>query len=115
MVYGSGTVTGSFVPWISAGADLWYQPVVVFSDGTVAIGYDYIKAKPIFNDEAKRDEMRRKLNQIDGVDIPVERLGGEPSIPLPLLADEGRLRQFLDVLDWFVGVVKGEGGPGGEE
>ncbi len=106
MVYGNGAVTGAFVPWISAGGDLWYQPVVVFSDGRAAIGYDYIKAKPIFDDEARRDEMRQKLNLIDGVDIPFERLGGEPTIPLPLLADDERTRQFLAVLDWFAGVVQ---------
>jgi hypothetical protein len=116
MVYGNGAVTGAFVPWISAGSDLWYQPVVVFSDGRAAIGYDYIKAKPIFNDEVQRDEMRQKLNAIDGVAIPKEKIGGEPSIPLALLADQERMKQFLAVLDWFTGVVRGEGvGADGQE
>lgn len=105
VVYGSGAYTGSFVPGIKAG-EVRYFPVLVYSDGQVGIGFSYMKTKPVFEEEDAREQLRARLNEIDGIDIPLARIGGEPYVGLPLLADPERLRQFLAVLDWFVEEVR---------
>lgn len=115
MAYGSGAYTGSFIPWVKVSEDLWYFPVLVYSNGQAGIGFSYMKTKPIFESEARREELRQRLNAIDGVDIPDWKIGGEPYIELPLLDDEDRMHQFLAVLDWFTGVVQSGGVPSGEE
>jgi len=109
--YGKGHITGAFVPRI-AGAQDSYNPLIVYSDGKVGIEFVNIKVKPVFEDEAKREELRQRLNAIEGIKIPPRKTAGEPYVQLPLLADEARLRQFLEVWDWFVAEV---GSADGEE
>jgi hypothetical protein len=108
--YGSGAYTGSFVPWVAA-RGLYHFPILVLSDGTAGIGFDYMRSKPVFDDEARRKELLDRLNAIDGIDIPESKLGGEPYVALSLLSDPERMGLLLATLDWFVDQVrKPEGG-----
>ena len=110
--WGSGNVTGAFVPTFEGRGDREYFPLIVYSNGKVGVEFVNIKVKPVFEDEAMREQLRARLNAIDGVDIPEEKIVGEPYIQLPLLADEARLRQFFAVWDWFADEVWS---PDGEE
>jgi hypothetical protein len=58
--------------------------------------------QPPFDAEAKRRELRDRLVQIPGVDIPADAINKWPSFPITALVDDGHLNQFLNVLNWFL-------------
>lgn len=62
---------------------------------------------PPFNDEAKREELRHRLNEIPGVNISAERITKRPSIKLQTLSAGTSLDQFLAVFDWYLETVRG--------
>ena len=65
-----------------------------------------MRTKSPFNDEPKRSEFLRRLNEIPGIIIPDNAIDKHPSIPLSTLNSEIALEQFLEVLDWFIEEVK---------
>ena len=79
-------------------------PLRLGTDGKVTVNFQFLKGP--FGKEEKREELLQRLNQISGVDIPADRINGQPSFPLSILKDEATLKQFLEVLDWFVQGVK---------
>lgn len=48
-----------------------------------------------------RQEFRRQLNNIFGVDLPESKLGLRPGFQLELLAGKGAPVLFLDAPKWF--------------
>ena len=62
-------------------------------------------ARP-FDDERKRLELLRRLNEIPGVDIPEGKITKRPSIPFSTLVGEDALRRFLETFDWYVREVR---------
>ncbi len=98
--WGRGARNGSFYPSIRyAGGQC--RPVGVFTSGHVETYFDGMKSHSPFNDESKLREFWIRLNQIDGVSLAEERLGGWSMFPLALLAPEESMRQFLATLDWI--------------
>jgi hypothetical protein len=65
-----------------------------------------MQLKPPFNDELKRLEVLRRLNEIPGITIPDKAIDKYPSVPLSVLNNEAALNQFLETLDWFVQEVE---------
>lgn len=74
--------------------------------GSLAIWFGDIRTKPPFSDELKRLELLRRLNKISGFVIPERAIEKYPSVPLSSLNNEIALKQFLEVLDWFVEEVQ---------
>ena len=70
------------------------------------IQFQMMKDRPPFDHEAKRDELRDKLNRIPGVDIPAHAITVRPHIFLSTLNEETALTPFLHTLGWFVKEVK---------
>jgi hypothetical protein len=62
--------------------------------------------KPPFDDEAKRRELLKRLNEIEGVNFPADAITKRPPIALQLLSDDGRLTKLLQAIDWFVDEVR---------
>lgn len=52
---------------------------------------------PPFDTVEARNEVRRSLNEIEGVELGEDRLGGRPSVPLGVLADSRKVARFLAV------------------
>lgn len=103
--WGRGRTMGSFVPVLNhAGVD--HQLFAVFSGGSVEIYFQWYLYRPPFSDEGKRLELLERLNAIPGVSIPADAIGRRPSIPLSILAEEGRLNRFLDVFDWYLREIR---------
>ena len=103
--WGAGARSGSFFPILDLRAGAAYT-FAVWTYQSVEIQFQYM-AVPPFNDEAHRDELRRRLNEISGVNIPADRLSKRPSILLQDLRDETALRQFLAAFDWYIETVRG--------
>jgi hypothetical protein len=103
--WGRGVKNGSFYPtldWKGKGNSV----IAVWTHGQVAVQFGELKKRPPFDDEAKRKELRDRLNRIPGVDIPAEAINLYPPILLSSLTNKVSLEQFLAVLDWFVQEVK---------
>lgn len=65
-----------------------------------------MQLKPPFDDELKRLEFLRRLNEIPGVTIPDKAIDKYPSISLSTLNNKAALNQFLETLDWVVQEVE---------
>jgi hypothetical protein len=80
--------------------------ISVWTSGFVEIQFQMMKERPPFDHEAKRNELRAKLNLIPGVEIPADAITVRPRIYLSTLNDDATLTHFLDALGWFVEEVK---------
>src|SRR6266404_920713 len=79
---------------------LTIYPIALYSYyGQVEIRFQYMREP--FDNPVKREELRQKLNDIEGVNLPSGRQ--RPSIPIGTFSnDDEKLRRFLDVMDWCV-------------
>ena len=58
-----------------------------------------------FDDPAKREELRKKLNDIQGVNLPSGKQ--RPGIPIVTFAnDDEKLRRFFDIMDWCISELR---------
>lgn len=103
--WGKGQRTGSFVPIVHHD-DIDHQLFAVYTYGTVELYFQWYQLKPPFDAEAKRLELLRRLNAIDGVSIPTEAITRRPGIPLAVLAEAERVTEFLGVFEWFIHEVQ---------
>jgi hypothetical protein len=103
--WGKGQRMGSFVPTVHHnGTD--YQLFAVWTYGTVELYFQWYQTKPPFEAEAKRLELLRRLNAIDGVSIPPDAITRRPGVPLVVLAEAQRVPEFLSVFEWFIHEVQ---------
>jgi hypothetical protein len=103
--WGKGQRMGSFVPTVHHnGTD--HQLFAVWTYGTVELYFQWYQTKPPFEAEAKRLELLRRLNAIDGVSIPPDAITRRPGIPLALLAEAQRVPEFLSVFAWFIDEIQ---------
>ena len=105
IAWGRGSQDGSLYPMIDHKGTSNYT-VTVWTYGRIQTQFGGMKSKPPFDDEKRRMELLRRLNEIPGVALPGESVNLYPSIPLSVFDDEGALRQLLTVLDWIVGEVR---------
>jgi hypothetical protein len=104
--WGKGGTDGSFTPMFER-AGLRHQVISVYTYGSVEIKFEHMRDKPPFDDESKRLALRDRLNEIPDIGIPIASVNSRrPSFRLSLLENEKELKQFLEVLDWFVQEVK---------
>ena len=83
-----------------------YSLFACYTFGSVEAVFDFLRWKPALKDEAKRLELRERLNEIAGVSIAESEITKRPSIRLTALAQGSALRDFLTVMDWLVGEIK---------
>ncbi len=103
--WGKGRVDGTFYPTIDhAGQE--HRPVGVYTSGKIEVNFATMKSQPPFDDDSKRRELWERLNRIDGVSLPADRLGSWPAFRLAALTDNAEMQRFLDSLDWFVQEVR---------
>jgi hypothetical protein len=95
----------SFIPTLETHWGLRY-PLSVQSRGGVWLQMRWLRQSAPFDDEAKREELRQKLNGIPGVEIPTERMTGYPQIPLPTLVDPAALQKLIETLTWLVNELR---------
>jgi hypothetical protein len=103
--WGEGAKDGSFYPMH------YYKGVKnftagVYTYGRIEVPFQQMRTRRPFDQDAKRLEWRDRLNQIPGINVPVDAISRRPSIPLQVLANDTAMRQFLAVLDWLLAEVK---------
>jgi hypothetical protein len=100
---GRGSKDGSIGLIVSVNGSQSY-PILLYSYyGQVEIRFQYMR-KP-FDNPVKREELREKLNDIEGVNLPSGKQ--RPSIPIATFSnDDEKLRRFLDVMDWCISELR---------
>lgn len=99
--WGSGRVSGSFFPMVDQG-DTQQWTFAVWTYGTVELQFQWMMTRRPFDAIELRQELRRRLNAIDGIDIPEEALTRRPTVPLSVLVEPARLSAFLGAFDWVL-------------
>jgi hypothetical protein len=99
--YGRGVNDGSFTPGLDDETGYLF-PFVVYTNGAVEVPFQWLARFPQepFGDEEKRRELQARLNDLDGVALPDDRLEKRPSFPLRALVAPGALERFLAVVEW---------------
>jgi hypothetical protein len=103
--WGEGSVHGMFQPLIDHNGSI-HHTISVWNYGKMQIEFAYSKREPPFDNEAKRQEFRERLNRIQNVSIPTDKIGGEPPIELSIFHDDAKLKQLLEILDWVIQEIK---------
>jgi len=101
--WGKGSTMGMFQPLVEY-EDHIHHTISIWTYGKIQIEFKYME--PPFNTEEKRHELIDRLNKIQGVSIPLNKINGEPSIPIELFYDENKLKQFIGTLDWIVEEIR---------
>jgi len=105
IAWGTGKQYGTFSPTLDHKGRA-HKLLQVWTGDYLYIQLGDMRTKSPFNDEPKRSEFLRRLNEIPGIIIPDNAIDKHPSIPLSTLNSEIALEQFLEVLDWFIEEVK---------
>jgi len=71
------------------------------SDGSVAVYFEYMLGKPVFDDLARRQQLLDRLNAVPGVRLPPDAVSKRKTIPLSGFTPEATAG-FLAAMDWFV-------------
>ncbi|AXG81290.1 GmrSD restriction endonuclease domain-containing protein [Streptomyces paludis] len=101
--YGRHDETSCF-PMLDAGTAskehrLW--PMALYPvTGVVEVVFQYLKDRAPFDDTEHRRQLLRRLNEIDGIDLPESKLELRPSFPLQVFAKHDK--EISAVLEWFV-------------
>lgn len=76
--------------------------VAIYPTGSLEIVFQWLAARPPFDDVALRDELRERLNHIAGVDIPAAKLGLRPHIQAELITSKDALNELAHISEWFI-------------
>nr|BAX90003.1 hypothetical protein [Kibdelosporangium sp. AK-AA56] len=81
------------------GGNIW--PAVIYPSGKFEVVFQHLSRRSPFNDLAQREELRQRLNKIDGVDLPAAKIDLRPGFDLSILANSQAREQLTDALGWF--------------
>jgi hypothetical protein len=98
--WGQGKKDGSFFPLLDVGG-VTHWLIAVWTYGRIEVQFQHMHAPP-FNALGHRMELRRRLVAIPGIEITDEAVTKRPSFPLAALEQPASLKQFLEVLEWWI-------------
>ncbi|WP_456685538.1 hypothetical protein [Bradyrhizobium sp. P5_C11_2] len=85
----------------------------VFTDGTMAVYFEYMLGKPVFDALPLRQELLDHLNAVPGIRLPPDAVSKRKTIPLAGLSAEA-IAAFLAAMDWFVDTLRAGSSPAGD-
>ena len=95
IVFGKGKDMGAMAFHTDA-LGTWYPLFSIWHSGRIELQFSVWKNRPVLRDEARRHAFRERLNQIPGVEIPLDKVGAFPSMPPSALEDPAAIAQFTD-------------------
>jgi alkylated DNA nucleotide flippase Atl1 len=75
--------------------------------GTVEVVFQYLKDRPPYDSLDLREELRRRLNRVDGIDLSEDRITRRPSFRLTVLESSHDRDEIAEVLRMFTERVDG--------
>ncbi|MFI6457198.1 DUF262 domain-containing protein [Streptosporangium amethystogenes] len=83
--------------------------MIRFYADTVEVPFGTLKRRPPFEDPILRDQLRRRLNDAPGIELPAAKIELYPSFKTALLVNESVWDVVVSSLDWFTQTMtKGE-------
>lgn len=105
--FGAGSKDGSWQAGIQRGSRyLW--PFALYTYGRVEIHFQYLARRPPFEAVGLREELRRRLNDVPGIQIDETEVELRPSFPLSVLADSAARERFCSTIEWALAQVPAE-------
>lgn len=98
----------SCAPAVKGAQEVLYP--IRFYAKTVEVPFGTLKKRVPFTDPELREELRRRLNEAPGVDIPAAKLELFPSFPVTLMADDAVWDVVVAALEWCAAQASGSGG-----
>ncbi|WP_433456591.1 GmrSD restriction endonuclease domain-containing protein (plasmid) [Streptomyces sp. CA-142005] len=99
------TYTSAFLNLDRSATQATIWPLAIFPGtgrgGAMEVVFQHLASREPFTDPHLRDELRQRLNRIDGVTIPYGKLALRPRFPLTVLADENSRATLFETLAWF--------------
>lgn len=83
--------------------NIW--PAAIYPSGKFEVVFQHLCRRPPFDDPAQREELRKRLNGIDGVDLPAAKVDLRPGFELGVLLDAPAREKLIEVLGWFHAVA----------
>jgi hypothetical protein len=105
ILWGTGCEIGSYIAMCDHQSEEHFV-TSVRTYGRAEIPFRWMLTRKPFEDEAKRLELRDRLNKIPGVKIAADAISRLPAIPLATLEDDTALKEFFAVLDWYIAEIK---------
>jgi hypothetical protein len=102
--WGRGAKAGGVVATVVSGGTR-YQLVRMLTNGRLVFRYDWLERKPPFTDEGVRDELRRRVAEIPGIQIG----GGavkRARLPLEALAKPETMSKVQSVVEWAIRKIR---------
>lgn len=103
--FGEGRKMGSIFLMLDIDGEVHWT-FALWTNGSVEIQFEHMLKRPAFAPEARRRELRERLNRIPGVSIPEGKLSMRPSIVCSLLATDEALSLFTDAFGWYIAEVQ---------
>lgn len=76
-------------------------PFSIWTSGSVELYFQHYKGRPPMDQEGRKIELLRRINEIEGVNIPDDKINKRPSFDLSLLKREADLEKFISAFSWF--------------
>ena len=83
-----------------------YTFFAMWTYGGIEIQFQHMKKKPVFNDIENRRKLLEKLNEINGILIPKDKIELRPSIPYSALKTKSNLASFKKIWDDYFNEIK---------
>jgi len=99
--WGHGAQDGSFTLYVKDPKNPQWL-VSCWTYGRIEVLFQYMKTNVPFSSVELREELRRRLNEVPGIDIPDSSLDRRPRIDAKDLASEETVAKFTSVLDWVL-------------
>ncbi len=103
--WGQGVRDGSFF-LMSDQNGVSHYTIAVDTGGLVWTQFNNMRTRPPFDSEELRQELLRRFNALDGVNLPPDTITTSRTFRLAVLEDEAALAHLLDTLAWIVRCVK---------
>ncbi len=97
---------GSMMPEFQVGTVTVPGPFRIWTDGAINFTFQYLVGRPIFGEISRREELRRRLNEIDGIALGEDTISKRPQLRLAVLTVPDAMDSFLGVMDWFVAELR---------
>jgi hypothetical protein len=108
--FGSGSQLASVQHGLNA-EDAYVFPFLIYNNGGVEVAFQTMISAPYppFAAEAKRLELRDRLQAITGIDLKLEKISKRPNVQLSSLRPEAAFQTFTETFDWILAEARAAG------
>ena len=82
-------------------------PFAIWTNGNIEIQFQHMKNRPVYDSKDMRLELLNKLNDIQDIQITVDRIDYRPSIELNSLINEESLGKFISIWEDYYRKIVG--------